>query len=317
MTNFGADSTTDDVLEGVDLTGRRLVITGASTGLGEETSRALAAHGASITMAVRDPARGDAAAERIRAGTPDADLEIRRLDLSSLASVRSFADGFLADHDRINVLINNAGVMACPYGTTEDGFESQFGTNHLGHFLLATLLAPALVAGAPSRLIALSSAGHRRADVDLDDPGFERTPYEEWAAYGRAKTANVLFAVEFDRRFADQGVRALAVHPGLIATELGRHLTEETLATLTASMSSRGEVTWKTVPQGAATSVWAATSPDLDAVGGRYLEDCHVADINSDPGSRGGVMSYAVDPDRAAGLWSLSESLVGIATADA
>lgn len=317
MTNFGAESTTDDVLEGVDLTGRRVLVTGGSTGLGEETSRALAARGASITMAVRDPARGDAAAERIRTSAPDADLEIRRLDLSSLASVRSFADGFLADHDRIDVLINNAGVMACPYGTTEDGFELQFGTNHLGHFLLATSLAPALVGGAPSRVIALSSAGHRRADVDLDDPGFERTPYEEWAAYGRAKTANVLFAVEFDRRFADQGVRALAVHPGLIATELGRHLTEETLATLAASMSSRGEVTWKTIPQGAATSVWAATSPDLDEVGGRYLEDCHVADINSDPDSRGGVMAYAVDPDRAAGLWSLSESLVGIPTADA
>jgi NAD(P)-dependent dehydrogenase (short-subunit alcohol dehydrogenase family) len=210
---FGATSTTDDVLDGVDLSGKRAVVTGASTGLGEETTRALSAHGAAITMAVRDTARGDAAAARIRELVPEADLEVRQLELGSLASVRAFAEGFLAEHNQLDLLINNAGVMASPYGTTEDGFELQFGTNHLGHFLLANLLAPVLVAAAPSRVISLSSAGHRFSDIDLDDPGFETTEYEPWVSYGRAKTANALFAVGFDARYGGQGVHAYSLHP--------------------------------------------------------------------------------------------------------
>ena len=310
MTNFGETTTADEVLEGIELTGRRALVTGASAGLGEETTRALASHGAAVTMAVRDQARGDAAVERIKATVPDADLEVRILELASLASVRDFAAGFLAEHDRLDLLINNAGIMACPQGVTADGFETQFGTNHLGHFLLATLLAPALVAAAPSRVVALSSAGHRRSDVDLDDPGFETTPYEPWIAYGRSKTANALFAVGFDHRFASQGVRAFAVHPGVIATELSRHLTDETLSALISTMSSAREVRYKSVPQGAATSVWAATAPELDGRGGLYLEDCHIAELTDDPEVSGGVRAYALDPDRADALWARSEELI-------
>jgi NAD(P)-dependent dehydrogenase (short-subunit alcohol dehydrogenase family) len=312
MTSFGASSTTDDVLEGVDLGGRRFFVTGASAGLGEETARSLAANGGAVTMAVRDLDRGAAAAERIRTTVPSADLEVRELELASLASVRACAAGFLADHDRLDVLVNNAGVMACPFGTTADGFELQFGTNHLGHFLLANLLAPALVAAAPARVVSLSSRGHRFSDVDLDDPNFERTPYEPWLGYGRAKTANVLFAVGFDHRFADRGVRAFAVHPGSIGTELGRHLTDESLATLAASMPEGQNVTWKSVPEGAATSVWAATAPELDGRGGLYLENCGIAEPTDEPAAPVGVRRYALDPERADALWELSERLVGI-----
>ncbi|MBK5289394.1 MAG: SDR family NAD(P)-dependent oxidoreductase [Acidimicrobiia bacterium] len=305
---FGATSTTDDVLEGVDLTGRHVVVTGASAGLGEETTRALAQHGARVTMAVRDPRRGDAAADRIRATVPDARLDVRVLDLGSLASVRTFAAEFLVENDHIDVLINNAGVMACPWATTADGFELQIGTNHIGHFLLTQLLTPAL--GAGSRVVALSSAGHRFSDVDLDDPNFERTEYEPWVAYGRSKTANALFAVELDRRLADQGAHAYSLHPGGIVTELGRHLTEETIAVLTDSMPAGQAMEWKTVPQGAATTVFAATAPELDAHGGAYLEDCAVAERNDVPDARGGIKSYAIDPDRAAALWLKSEEWV-------
>lgn len=312
MTTFGATSTTDDVLAGIDLTGRRFLVTGASTGLGEETTRAVASQGAAVTMAVRDVGRGCAAAERIRASVPDADLDVRALDLGSLASVRAFAEGFLADHDHLDVLVNNAGVMACPYTATADGFELQFGTNHLGHFLLSVLVAPTLVNTAPARVVALSSAGHRFGDVDLDDPGFERTEYEPWVAYGRSKTANALFAVELDRRFADRGVRAFSVHPGTIGTELGRHLTKGSLPTLFAAMPAGEPMAWKTVPQGAATTVWAATSPDLDGFGGLYLEDCHIAEPTADPTARTGVRDYALDPTAAAALWELSERLVGL-----
>jgi NAD(P)-dependent dehydrogenase (short-subunit alcohol dehydrogenase family) len=315
MTELGATSTTDDVLEGVDLTGKRAIVTGASTGLGEETTRALAAHGAAVTMAVRDVRKGEEAASRIRTALPTADLpdlhlEIRQLELGSLASVRAFAEGFLAKHDRLDLLILNAGVMACPYTKTEDGFELQFGTNHLGHFLLATLLAPALVAAAPSRVISLSSGGHRIADVDLDDPGFEHSEYSPWVGYGRSKTANVLFAVGFDQRYRDQGVHAYSVHPGMIVTELGRHLTKETASVIRqARTPGAARVEYKSIPQGAATSVWAATSPSLEGHGGAYLEDCHLAEVTDDGEARGGVRSYAVDPARADALWKLSERL--------
>lgn len=309
---FGATSTTDDVLDGVDLSGKRAIVTGASTGLGEETARALSAHGAAVTMAVRDTAKGDAAAARIREAVPEADLEVREVELGSLASVRAFAEGFLAEHSHLDLLINNAGVMASPYATTEDGFELQFGTNHLGHFLLANLLAPALVAAAPSRVISLSSAGHRFSDIDLDDPGFETTEYEPWISYGRSKTANALFAVGFDARFGHQGVHAYSLHPGGIVTELGRHLTEESINTLMSAMPKGEELVWKTVPQGAATTCWAATAPELEAHGGAYLEDCHVAEPNPDPEGRTGVKPYAVDPASADALWAFSEDAVGL-----
>ena len=312
MTALGFDSTADDVLAGADLTGKRYLVTGASAGLGLETTRALAAHGASVTMAVRDLDKGRAAMQEVLDAALGANLELRLLDLADLASVQSFADGFLEDHDRLHVLIANAGIMACPQGTTVDGFELQFGTNHLGHFLLITRLLPALIAADGARVVLLSSAGHRFGDVDLDDPGFERQPYDAWVAYGRAKTANVLCAVGLDRRYRDEGVRAFAVHPGGIQTELGRHLTSDTLQVLMDRLAAAPQETvWKTVPQGAATSVYAATSADLDGMGGLYLEDCHIADRTDDPDDREGVRAYALDPANAEALWTLSEQLVG------
>ena len=308
----GAERTTDHVLEGIDLRGRRFLVTGASTGLGEETTRAVAAHGAAVTLAVRDLDRGHRAAERIRASVPDADLDVRRLDLASLAGVRRFAEEYRAEHDRLDVLVNNAGVMACPFATTEDGFELQFATNHLGHFLLAALLTPALRAAAPARVVALSSRGHSRSDVDLDDPGFATSEYEPWVAYGRSKTANALFAVAYDHHHVAEGIHAFSVHPGVIATELSRHLTDETLASLAERLPPGQRLHFKTVPQGAATTVWAATAPELDDHGGAYLEDCHVARVTDDAEATDGVRPYAIDPERAEALWARSEQLVGL-----
>jgi NAD(P)-dependent dehydrogenase (short-subunit alcohol dehydrogenase family) len=309
--SFGSESTTDEVLEGVDLSGRRVLITGASAGLGQETARAVAAHGANVVLGVRNVEKGERAAEPVReaaAGT-GATVELREVDLASLASVRAFTDSVLQDHHRLDVIIANAGVMATPEGRTADGFETQFGTNHLGHFLLVNRLRP-LLAGAPARIVNLSSSGHRFSDVVLDDINFEQSPYDPWQAYGRSKSANVLFAVELDRRGRNAGQRATAVHPGTILTELGRHLTEETFAALPPGMGSE-ETIWKTVPQGAATSVWAGFVADADEVGGHFCEDCHVATLTDDPNTRGGVHAYALDPDTATALWARSEELVG------
>jgi NAD(P)-dependent dehydrogenase (short-subunit alcohol dehydrogenase family) len=237
-----------------------------------------------------------------------------QLDLASLDSVRRCADGLLAASKSFDLIIANAGVMACPKSKTVDGFETQFGTNHLGHFVLVNRIASLLKAG--SRLVNLSSAGHRYADVDLEDPNFEHTPYEEFIAYGRSKTANALFAVEFDRRHKARGVRATAVHPGGIQTELGRYMTGEVRDRLIASINAsqpKGAVpfSWKSIPQGAATSVWAACVADAEAIGGHYCEDCHVAEVVSTPGLRGGVRPYALDPQHAQALWQKSEELVG------
>jgi len=305
---MGPDTTTDEVLDGVDLAGSTILVTGASAGLGVETARALASHGASLVLGVRDLAK---ARDHLgAAGVDPASYELRSLDLADLASVRAFCDGVAVDHDRLDALIANAGVMACPQGTTADGFETQFGTNHLGHFVLVNRLRPLLESASPARVVCLSSGGHRMSDVDLDDPNYERTPYDPWLAYGRSKTANVLFAVELDRRWRDRGVRATAVHPGMIATELSRHLTDETLAALVERRGKR-PATRKSVPAGAATAVWAAVVADAGAVGGRYCEDCAVSDVLTDPDARTGVAAYAVDPDRARALWALSERLVG------
>ena len=301
---FSASSTTDEVLAGLDLTGRRALITGASTGLGEETARALAAHGADVVLAVRDPERGEAAMARIRASVSDARLSQRTVVLDSLASIREFTVAYLADGEPLDLLIANAGIMGCPQRTTEDGWEMQFGTNHLGHVALTVPLLPMVRDG--GRVIALSSAGHRFSDVDLDDPNFERSAYDPWVAYGRSKTANALFARERDRRLGGRA-HAFSVHPGRIVTELGRHLTQEAIESLMAAMSSGDEVGWKTIPQGAATTCWAATAPELDAHGGAYLEDCHVAEPTDDPVSGTGVRAYAVDPARAEALWVRTE----------
>jgi len=313
--SFGATSTTDEVLQGVNLSGKRVLVTGVSAGLGVETARALAAHGAQVVGAARDLSKAQAATEQVRTqAASGGSLSLVQLDLASLDSVRRCADGLLAAGKPFDVIIANAGVMACPKGTTADGFETQLGTNHLGHFVLVNRIASLLKPG--SRLVNLSSAGHRYADVNLEDPNFEHSRYEEFIAYGRSKTANVLFAVEFDRRHKARGVRATALHPGGIRTELSRHLTPEALQKLIAQINARqpkgaAPFSYKSIPQGAATSVWAACVADAAAIGGRYCEDCHVAEIVSDPAIRAGVQPYALDPQHAQALWQKSEEWVG------
>jgi len=313
---FGATSTTDEVLKGVNLAGKRVLVTGVSAGLGVETARALAAHGAEVVGAARDLSKAKTATAQVRADAANGGgLELVELDLASLASVRACADALLADASPFDLVIANAGVMACPFGKTADGFETQFGANHLGHFVLVNRIAALMKPG--SRLVNLSSAGHRYSDVDLDDPNFDRTPYDPWIAYGRSKTANVLFAVEFDCRHKTSGVAATAVHPGGIQTELSRHLTREMTQALieriNAAHRAAGEpdFRFKTIPQGAATSVWAGVVATADEVGGRYCEDCHVAEIVSDLASRRGVKPYALDPERAKALWAKSEEMAG------
>lgn len=318
---YGAASTTDDVLSEIDLRGKRILVTGVSAGLGVETARALAAHGANIVGAARDLAKAQEITRQARREAVPAggSLELTGLDLANLSSVRACADTLLADGRPFDVIIANAGVMATPPGKTADGFETQFGTNHLGHFVFINRLAPLLQDG--GRVVMLASSGHRFADVDLDDPGFERTPYEPFVAYGRSKTANILFAVEFDRRHRARGVRATAVHPGGVRTELGRHMSEEhhtaLVETINRQLASEGKppFEFKSVPQGAATSVWAAVVASPEEVGARYCENCHVSDVVADnavitPVSEG-VRRYALDPARAEALWRKSEEMVG------
>ena len=302
---FGLESTADDVLAGVDLTGTTALVTGASAGLGVETVRALASRGATVVATVRDVDKAEHALAE--AGVVlDGAVTLERIDLADLASVRAGSDRISASHDHLNLVIANVGVMACPQGLTADGFETQFGTNHLGHFVLVNRLVPLLIAGRPSRIVCLSSTGHRGSDVDLEDPNFDSTPYQPFAAYGRSKTANVLFAVELDRRLHDRGVRACAVHPGGVDTELFRYLDDETMEQIAAHRR-----TPKSIPSGAATTVWAAVVADADSIGGRYAEDCAVSEVSDEKAPSAGVRSYAVDPDRARALWALSEQMVG------
>jgi NAD(P)-dependent dehydrogenase (short-subunit alcohol dehydrogenase family) len=318
---FGAASTTEDVLSGVSLQGKRILVTGVSAGIGVETARSLAAHGAHVVGAARDLAKARAATAQVRndAEAHGGSFALVALDLADLKSVRACADELLAKDEPFDVVIANAGVMATPFGHTADGFETQFGTNHLGHFVLVNRIASLLRAG--SRLINLSSSGHRFANVDLDDPNFERTPYDPFVAYGRSKTANILFAVAFDRRHRARGIRAAAVHPGAIQTELGRHMDHSRLQAMIDQMNQQlaaegnGPFQWKTIPQGAATSVWAGVVAPLDAIGGRYCENAHVGNIVPDdvtisPISEG-VRGYALDPASADALWLKSEQLVG------
>ena len=311
-TSFGATSTTDDVLAGVDLSGKRILVTGVSAGLGVETARTLAAHGAQVVGTVRDTGK----AQTALAAAGAHGVELVELDLADLASVRAGADEIVAQGKQFDLIIANAGVMATPFGKTKDGFETQFGTNHLGHFLLVNRLASRLKEGA--RVVMLSSSGHRFANVDLEDPGFERGEYTPFGAYGRSKTANVLFAVEFDRRHKARGIRATAVHPGGIRTELARHMDpgaiEKMLETINNAARASGtpEFEWKSIPQGAATSVWAGIVAPAESVGGQFCEDCHVAEIvDGDELMRGGVRPYALDPDTARALWKKSEEMVG------
>ncbi|HET7652424.1 MAG TPA: SDR family NAD(P)-dependent oxidoreductase [Acidimicrobiales bacterium] len=267
-----------------DLTGKVAVVTGASSGIGEETARALEEEcGATVVRATRDTG----------------------LDLADLDTVVTYADGVLAAHDRIDLLVNNAGVMATPFGRTKNGFETQFGTNHLGHFLLTVRLLPAIRRAAPgARIVNVSSAGHRASDIDWDDPNYEHRAYDKWEAYGQSKTANILFAVELERRLGADGIHAYAVHPGMIATRLGRHLDRsdyETLKERARRSPAGGLPGYKSLAEGAATTIYAATSPDLAGTGGVYLADEAISDEHA---------PWALDRDNARRLWELSERLL-------
>jgi NAD(P)-dependent dehydrogenase (short-subunit alcohol dehydrogenase family) len=315
---FGFESTTDEVLNGIDLSGKRILVTGVSAGLGVETARALVAHGAHVVGAARDLGKAARATTAIsEMANETGGFELIELNLASLASVRACADALVATGRPFDLVIANAGVMASPKGQTADGFETQIGTNHLGHFVLVNRIAGLMKPGA--RLVNLSSAGHRYGDIDLEDPNFKHTAYDPWAAYGRSKTANILFAVEFDRRHRADGIRAAAVHPGGIATELGRHAYAEPgslqkrVDDINAELAAAGmpPMHLKSVPQGAATSVWAGVVARPDEIGGRYCENCHVSEVIVDgPVLGGGVRAYALDGEHAKALWAKSEEMV-------
>ncbi len=314
---FGAKSTADDVLSGVDLKGKRFLVTGASSGIGLETARSLSAHGAIVVGAVKDLAKAERAIAPVRDAAREAggSLALIELDLASLQSVRACADKLLADGQPFDAIIANAGIMAPPFGRTVDGFELQFGTNHLGHFALINRIEPLLADN--GRLVMLSSQAHRVADIDIDDPNFAHQTYDPFVAYGRSKTANSLFAVEFDRRHAGRGVRAASVMPGNSLTDLPRHFSQEELQGLFETVGkARAEAglppaELKEIGQAAATSVWAAVVADQAGIGGQYLEDCAVAPVNDTPNPfSDGVRSYALDAGKAKQLWAKSEALI-------
>jgi NAD(P)-dependent dehydrogenase (short-subunit alcohol dehydrogenase family) len=307
-TEFGRESTAAEVASGIDLTGRRIVVTGAASGIGVETARALAGTGAEVTLAVRNVEAGEGTARDITASTGNASVHVRHLDLADRASIAAFADEWSGP---LHVLVNNAGVMASPEEHTAEGWELQFATNHLGHLALALGLHDALAAAAGARIVALSSSAHRLSPVVFEDIHFERREYEPWLAYGQSKTANVLFAVEATRRWAADGITANALMPGAIRTNLQRYV-ENDPATQErwAAAEREGSFFWKTTEQGAATSVLLATSPLLEGIGGRYFEDCNEAAVDDSDRQRPGVRSYALDPEAAKRLWELSLSML-------
>jgi NAD(P)-dependent dehydrogenase (short-subunit alcohol dehydrogenase family) len=315
-TAFGSDSTAADVIDGIDLSGKRAIVTGGSSGIGIETARALAGAGAEVTLAVRNTDAGDRTAAEIAAATGNA-VRVGRLDLADQASVAAFVANWSGP---LSLLINNAGVMLPELQRTPEGWEMQFATNHLGHFALAVGLHDALAASGKARIVSLSSVGHRRSPVVFDDINFTSRPYDPGLAYGQSKTANVLFAVEATQRWGNEGITANAVHPGTVATtNLNGHVDAEVLAHLQASAPyadafDASKVKYKTAEQGAATSVFVATSAQLDGIGGRYFEDCNearVLDPNAPDTTTSGVAAYALDPASAKVLWELSLGLLG------
>ena len=303
---FGATSTATEVLAGIDLTGTLAIVTGGYSGIGLETTRVLTGAGGHVVV----PARRRATAEEALAGIED--VEIDELDLADLDSVRAFADRFLASGRGIDLFIGSAGIMACPQTSVGPGWEAQFATNHLGHYALVNRLFPAITPGA--RVVSVSSRGHHRSGIRWDDLWFDRG-YDKWEAYGQAKTANVLFAVHLDALARDRGVRAFSLHPGGILTNLGRYMTPQDWIDV-GLVDESGNIlntVLKTPEQGAATQVWAATSRQLDGMGGVYCEDCDIAEpAPADTDARIGVRDYAIDPDQAARLWTLSAELTGV-----
>ncbi|MEU4533597.1 SDR family NAD(P)-dependent oxidoreductase [Streptosporangium sp. NPDC023825] len=301
-TPFTAASTAAEVVEGIDLTGRRAVVTGGASGIGIETARALAGAGAEVTLAVRDLDAGERTANDIVATTGAKRVLVAPLDLADQASVAAFTAAW---DGPLHILVNNAGVMASPGTRTPEGWELQFATNHLGHFALATGLHRALATAGGARVVSVSSSAHLRSPVVFEDIHFRERAYEPWSAYGQSKTANVLFGVEATRRWESDGITVNALMPGGIRTNLQRHVSQEELDRAVAAAGGAG-ITWKTPEQGAATSVLVATSPLLEGVGGRYFEDCNEAGRNR-PGTRNGVAAYALDPEAAARLWQVSD----------
>jgi NAD(P)-dependent dehydrogenase (short-subunit alcohol dehydrogenase family) len=315
QSGFGASTTAAEALGGKDLSGKTVIVTGGYSGIGLETTRVLSEAGATVIV----PARSAEKARANLGGFPH--VELAALDLMDPGSIDAFAGGFLAGERPIDLLINNAGVMACPLSRDSRGNESQFSANHLGHFHLTLRLWPALVKAGGARVISLTSRGHRFSDVDFDDPNFDRRPYDKWKAYGQSKTANALFALGLDRRGEAYGVRAFSVHPGGILTDLTRHLTDDDLKGFGLvrrpdggiSQGSTDDRRFKDVPQGAATTVWCATSPQLDGMGGVYCEDCDIAEVvPGDFTQPTGMASWACDPELAERLWALSEAFTGL-----
>lgn len=304
---YSSESTTDDVLDGIRLDGKHALVTGATGGLGIETGRALASVGAAVTIAGRSADKLEAALSTLRQQVPGGSFDAEQIDLASLTNVRAGVKRIVDRGRSIDLLINNAGVMLCPEGQTEDGFETQFGTNHLGHFVLTAGLLPALSPGA--RVVVLSSAAHLSGSCDLDDLNWRHRAYDPSLAYAQSKTANIWFASELQRRYSDR-LTAFSVHPGVIQTDLGRHLTEAMIDGMRARFEEGG-ITLKSVPQGAATSVWAATAPELADRGGAYLLDCHVSEAAT-PDNPAGFAPWAYDPAAEARLWEESEKLTGV-----
>ena len=321
---FSRESTTDEVLADIDLSGKTMLVTGANSGLGTETARALAAAGARVVITTRSTEKSEAALMTLREAVPEAVFESVEMDLGSLASVRRAAEEVVKRFPVLDALIGNAGVMNTPFGRTEDGFETQFGVDHLGHFVFCARTAAAVLAAAPARVVLLSSGAHFQSDVLWDDINWERTEYDKILAYGQAKTANMLCATELNSRLAPRGVEAFSVHPGVIMTNLGRYMSEEDRAEMITRIKERmsgrrtpssGDVAdlplkVKSIQQGAATTCWAATAPELAGCGGGYLADCNIAPIVSayDPA---GCMAYGLDRGAAEKLWKISEEMVG------
>eukprot|EP00026_Physarum_polycephalum_P011056 Phypoly_transcript_11251.p1 GENE.Phypoly_transcript_11251~~Phypoly_transcript_11251.p1 ORF type:complete len:331 (+),score=62.43 Phypoly_transcript_11251:183-1175(+) len=305
---YGPETNAEDVEPQVDVHGKNVIVTGGYTGIGYETARVFAVRGARVFIVGRDATKGTKAVESLKTETKSNNIEFWECDLGSFASIRSFAEKFNALNVPLHYLINNAGVMNCPYGKTVDGLETQIGTNHFGHFLLTNLLVPSLIRGAPSRVVSVASSGHVFSKIRWDDMNWEKTPYNPVHAYGQSKTANILFAVEFNRRYKDQGVIANSLHPGSVRTELQRHSTQESIGEMLKEealpLAFKYSCIPKTTQQGAATSVYAALSPDV-AEGGLFCDDCQIA---VDPPA----LPHAVDPEEAKKLWTISEEIVGL-----
>lgn len=311
MSGFGFQTTALEVVKGLSLVGWEIIVTGGASGIGTETVRALASVGANVTIAARNTTAAQEVADNLKKELNTNKIEVEQLDLTSLKNINSFVQRYLAKNRPLNVLINNAGIMACDQAYTEDGFEMQIGTNHFGHFALFKGLLPALrngvkQSGRNSRVVSVSSLAHLRGGIDFDDIHFKTRPYDKWIAYGQSKTANSLFAVELTNRYKNEGIFSNALHPGVIKTNLGRHTENDT-------NKSPIEFKYKTIPQGASTTVWAATSPQFENVGGLYLNDTQIAKeqtLEQCMADQAGYVSYAVNPADAKRFWEISEQSI-------